>query len=63
MVAFLVGSEDPDALRKSEEYYRELEGLLQIAKQTDHLWLLVFRDKESANAAQWQLDINGARRT
>lgn len=55
--AFCVGGPD---LEKMEEYFLSLNGIRKIVKQKKNIWILVFANKESARAAQWQMDLNGA---
>ena len=59
MVSFVVGGPAWD-MEIREPLFRELVGLAAIEKCQPGIWVLHFVDRESATAAQWQLDLNGA---
>ena len=59
MVSFVVGGPAWD-MEIREPLFREFVGLVAIEKCKPGIWVLHFVDKESATAAQWQLDLNGA---
>ena len=56
--AFCVGGPD---LEEREEYFNSFNGIEKIIKQEKNIWILVFEDVESARAAQWQMEMNGAK--
>ena len=60
MYVFCVGG-PAEALEELEEYYRSFVGLNDIIKKKETLWILCFEDRESAVAAQWQMEVNGAK--
>lgn len=55
--AFCVGGPD---LEEKEEYFLSLNGIRKIVKRQKYIWILLFDDMESAKAAQWQMELNGA---
>ena len=64
MVAFISGSKSGtrEDLEAAMEYVQEFEGLKEIKISEDYpgIAILCFDTKESAQAAQWMLELNGA---
>ena len=58
IAAFCVGGPN---LEEKEDYFMSLVGIVKIIKRKKNIWILVFEDMESAQAAQWQLELNGAK--
>ena len=64
MVAFLIGSKSGAAedLDETIEYASSFDGLVEIKRNRYYpgIALLCFRDKESAQTAQWMLEMAGS---
>ena len=58
MCGFVIGG---PWLEENEALFREYEGLTEILKPKQNLWILVFRARESAICAQWQMELQGAK--
>lgn len=64
MIAFVIGSKSGtrEDLESAIGYVQEFEGLKEIRVSDEYpgLAILCFDTKESAQAAQWMLELNGA---